>query len=112
RVLQDLQQAWGQNFSGWVAGGDCSLASNVTCDAQGMVTNIWLSYRQLTGSIPDSISALNRMTYLALSVNALSGSIPSTIGKMSSLKRLDLWNNKLNGSIPSTIDSMSNLTHL
>ncbi|CAI5495960.1 unnamed protein product [Closterium sp. Naga37s-1] len=26
QVLLDLQQAWRRNFSGWVAGGDCSLA--------------------------------------------------------------------------------------
>ncbi|CAI7862405.1 unnamed protein product, partial [Closterium sp. NIES-53] len=64
QVLQDLQQAWGRTFSGWVAGGNCSWASNVICDAKGMVTDIYLNSELSTGSIAGSISALDRLTYL------------------------------------------------
>ncbi|CAI5948009.1 unnamed protein product, partial [Closterium sp. NIES-64] len=71
-----------------------------------------ISYKLLNGSIPDSISALNKLTNLDLSVNALRGSIPSTISRMRSLKRLSLSLNSLSGSIPSTIGSLSNLETL
>ncbi|CAI7890087.1 unnamed protein product, partial [Closterium sp. NIES-54] len=111
QVLQDLQQAWRRTFPGWVAGGDCSWASNLMCDAQGMVTRINLYNALLTGSIAGSISALDRLTYLDLSHNRLIGSIPSIIG-MSRLNFLNLSSNNLTGSIPSTIGNMISLTYL
>ncbi|CAI5484308.1 unnamed protein product, partial [Closterium sp. Yama58-4] len=109
RVLQDLQQAWGQNITGWVSGGDCSLAYGVNCNAQGMVIDIYQNYQGLTGYIPDYISALDRLTFLELAGNNLTGSIPSIIGNMIGLERIDLSYNALTGSVPSNISNLSNL---
>ncbi|CAI5475170.1 unnamed protein product, partial [Closterium sp. Yama58-4] len=63
QVLLDLQKSWGRTFSGWEAGGNCSLAEFVKCDARGMVTDLLLFNEGLTGSIPESISALDRLSY-------------------------------------------------
>ncbi|GJP31474.1 hypothetical protein CLOM_g12317 [Closterium sp. NIES-68] len=136
QLLLDFQQAWGQTFAGWVAGGRCSSAAHVKCDAQGMVTSIDLDSRgltgsisstigsmasltdldlyknNLTGSIPAGITKLHKLCYLSLGRNALTGSIPATIGNMSSLTYLYLGYNGLTGSIPSTISSLISLTQL
>ncbi|CAI7807473.1 unnamed protein product [Closterium sp. NIES-54] len=40
QVLLDCQKAWSTTFDGWVVGGDCDNASDVTCDSQGMITEM------------------------------------------------------------------------
>ncbi|CAI7852863.1 unnamed protein product, partial [Closterium sp. NIES-54] len=62
QVLLDFQKAWGRpTFDGWVVGGDCDNASTVTCDSQGMITEIIISDVKLNGPIPDSISNLQNL---------------------------------------------------
>ncbi|CAI5489938.1 unnamed protein product, partial [Closterium sp. Naga37s-1] len=56
QVLLDCQKAWGTTFDAWVVGGDCEIASSVTCDSQGMITQMGISNEKLKGTIPDSIS--------------------------------------------------------
>ncbi|GJP80339.1 hypothetical protein CLOP_g10554 [Closterium sp. NIES-67] len=112
KLLLDFQQAWGRTFVGWVAGGNCSTAEYVECDAQGMVTSIFLEFQGLTGSIPSSISSMVSLTHLDLYGNDLSGSIPSGIANLLDLCYLSLGNNALTGSFPSSIASMSGLTYL
>ncbi|CAI5985873.1 unnamed protein product, partial [Closterium sp. NIES-65] len=59
QVFQDLQQALGVNYSSWT----CSL-STLWCDDQGMVISMHLiGGDDFNGSIPDSISALDRLTH-------------------------------------------------
>ncbi|GJP80332.1 hypothetical protein CLOP_g10551 [Closterium sp. NIES-67] len=112
QILLDFQQAWGQTFSGWVAGGSCGFASHVTCDARGMITSMVLDNQGLTGSIPSGIGSMISLTNLDLHGNKLSGSLPSGIGNLLNLGYLDLGYNALTGSIPSTIGGMSSLTSL
>ncbi|CAI7729392.1 unnamed protein product [Closterium sp. NIES-54] len=38
QFLLDCQKAWNTTFDGWMVGGDCSKAANVTCDDKGMIT--------------------------------------------------------------------------
>ncbi|GJP42155.1 hypothetical protein CLOM_g1759 [Closterium sp. NIES-68] len=110
--LRELQKDWGTYFTDWVVGGECSNASFVACDAQGMITSMYLGLRNLKGSIPPTIGSLTKLAELDLSENMLSGPIPSTIVSLSTLSHLDLHSNQLTGSIPSTIGSLSELTYL
>ncbi|CAI5496079.1 unnamed protein product, partial [Closterium sp. Naga37s-1] len=107
QVLLDLQQAWRRNFSGWVAGGDCSLAHGVWCDAEGMVSAIRLYNVGLTGSIPDSISALYELTFFDVSSNNLTGRLPPTVGNLTLLYYFDVSSNNLTGRLPPTVGNLT-----
>ncbi|KAJ1413967.1 Leucine-rich repeat [Sesbania bispinosa] len=75
----------------------------------GLVTSIDLSYNQLVGEIPQSITTLVALANLNLSGNHLTGFIPNNIGHMEMLESLDLSRNHLRGRMP---ESFSNLTFL
>ncbi|KAJ3300153.1 hypothetical protein HDV03_002429 [Kappamyces sp. JEL0829] len=85
----------------------CSWKPNtVRCGPDGRINWLDLSYQNLTGAIPESISKLSSLGLVAINGNPeLKGPIPTSIGQLASLYYLSLRNNpKLNGSIP---DSMS-----
>jgi Leucine-rich repeat (LRR) protein len=84
----------------------------IGCSGDYNVTYLFLEYRNLRGTIPESISQLSYLRELCLSRNQLIRSIPSTIGQLSSLQYLDLSSNRLTGSIPSTIDQIPYLYSL
>ncbi|GJP48856.1 hypothetical protein CLOM_g8134 [Closterium sp. NIES-68] len=136
QVLMDCQKVWNRTLRGWEVGGDCSNASNITCNAQGMITEMNFQSSGLRGSIPTTIGNLISLTSLDFGNNRLWGSfpesfsnltnlrflnlhnigstgyIPSTIGRMSSLMFLDLGYNGLGGTIPDTIGELTNLRTL
>ncbi|CAI6009440.1 unnamed protein product, partial [Closterium sp. NIES-65] len=58
--LSDVQTEWGM---GWKVGDNCSTVAGIMCDASGMITWMNLWGNNLTGSIPDSISALTALEY-------------------------------------------------
>ncbi|KAI8015564.1 Receptor-like protein 35 [Camellia lanceoleosa] len=66
----------------------------------------------LTGSIPEEIGSLSKLTELDLPGNNLEGLIPSSIGQLTNLTWLDLSSNRLSGPIPSSIGQLTNLTGL
>ena len=78
-------------------------------DGVGHVTDLVLSYNNLSGQIPESIGNLTKLTQLALNNNSLSGPVPSSIGHLKSLFNLVLSSNHLSGELP---DSLSELTEL
>jgi Leucine-rich repeat (LRR) protein len=78
----------------------------------GLVTRIYMSYKQLTGSIPPEIGNLKDLVLLDLSSNQLSGIIPVEIGNLTKLYQMYLNANKLTGSIPSEIGNLINLGEL
>ncbi|XP_021720954.1 probable leucine-rich repeat receptor-like protein kinase At5g49770 [Chenopodium quinoa] len=64
------------------------------------LTNLILVGCNFIGKIPDSIGSLSNLIFLSLNSNSLSGSIPSSIGNLSKLYWLDLAENKLTGTLP------------
>ncbi|CAI5956485.1 unnamed protein product, partial [Closterium sp. NIES-64] len=74
--LSDVKTGWGM---GWKVGDKCSTAASILCDASGMITSMDLSSNSLTGSIPDSITALRALGYLNLRKNNLTGPIPDSL---------------------------------
>ncbi|KAJ3694388.1 hypothetical protein LUZ60_009868 [Juncus effusus] len=74
--------------------------------------SIDLSENNLTGKIPQNITALLGLTNLNLSNNHLCGTIPMEIGKMLSMESLDLRMNNLSGMIPNSLAILNFLTTL
>ncbi|KAG5525674.1 hypothetical protein RHGRI_032089 [Rhododendron griersonianum] len=69
-----------------------------------------LSYNMgLTGTLPQSIGSLTKLTYLSLVGCGFSGPIPDTIGSLQQLYHLDLNSNRFIGSIPPSIGNLLNL---
>uniref|UniRef100_K3Y4Z6 Uncharacterized protein n=1 Tax=Setaria italica TaxID=4555 RepID=K3Y4Z6_SETIT len=68
-----------------------------------------LSCNNLTGQIPQGISALVALKSLNVSWNHLSGRIPNNIGDLKALESLDLSHNELSGEIPSSISALTSL---
>ncbi|GER38556.1 leucine-rich repeat protein kinase family protein [Striga asiatica] len=73
-----------------------------------------LSLRQneLHGIIPGEIFQCSELKALYLQANNLEGGIPSTIGNLTHLRKLDLSSNLLKGVIPSSLVRLTNLTYL
>jgi Leucine-rich repeat (LRR) protein len=80
------------------------------CYSIEYTTEINLSDRELTGSIPSEIGNLTNLTNLTLYNNQLTGSIPPEIGNLTNLTELDLSENQLTGSIPPEIGNLINLS--
>jgi len=59
-----------------------------------------LSYNLFEGSIPTTLSELDRLEVLDLSNNNFSGEIPNFLSRLMSLTQLILSNNQLTGNIP------------
>jgi Leucine-rich repeat (LRR) protein len=77
------------------------------------VVSLDLSYYNMYGSIPASISNLTQLILLDLSSNRLDGSIPPEIcAGMRVLQVFDLSENNLHGSIPECMSTMWTLTYL
>ena len=80
------------------------------CYSIEYTTEINLSDRELTGSIPPEIGNLTNLTSLDLGNNQLTGEIPPDIGNLTNLTYLNLSNNQLTGNIPESICELTNLT--
>ncbi|XP_074269827.1 receptor-like protein 51 [Silene latifolia] len=76
------------------------------------ISYIDLSYNQLKGKIPSSITELVNLIYIDLSGNMLTGEMPNSIGDLIGLRNLSLATNSLSGSIPDSVSSMPELEHI
>ncbi|GMP49941.1 hypothetical protein CsSME_00016748 [Camellia sinensis var. sinensis] len=67
----------------------------------------------LTGSIPEEIGSLSKLTRLDLSTNYhLEGLLPLTLGNLTQLVQLHISSANISGPIPSSIGQLTNLTTL
>nr|XP_019703071.1 receptor kinase-like protein Xa21 [Elaeis guineensis] len=71
----------------------------------------WM-FNELTGTIPTTLTRLERLQMLNLHANTIHGSIPSELGQLRSLNKLYLGGNLLSGSIPVSLGNISGLQHL
>ncbi|KAJ1413969.1 Leucine-rich repeat [Sesbania bispinosa] len=78
----------------------------------GLMTSIDLSYNQLVGEIPQSITTLVALANLNLSGNHLTRFIPNNIGHMEMLESLDLSRNHLCGRMPTSFSNMTFLSYM
>jgi hypothetical protein len=90
---------WQEN-SGWLANERPCTWYGVTCEQGQVVTGLYLSHNQLSGSIPAALGELSSLNELDLSFNQLTGSIPSELANLRRLYRLYLSYNRLTGTVP------------
>ncbi|XP_010536408.1 PREDICTED: receptor protein kinase CLAVATA1-like [Tarenaya hassleriana] len=81
----------------------CSF-SGVSCDSDGRVVSLNVSFTPLFGTIPPEIGMLNRLVNLTLSANNFTGGLPVEMKNLTSLKFLNVSNNgNLTGDFPGEI---------
>ncbi|XP_058076456.1 receptor-like protein EIX1 [Magnolia sinica] len=72
-----------------------------------------LSFSQLPGGIPNSISNMISLEFLGLSFGEnITGSIPRAITKLINLESLSLYGYKMHAAIPDWLHELKNLKHL
>ena len=84
----------------------------VHTDAQGRVTQLELSYNNLTGQIPPELRDLSEVGSINLQGNRLSGTIPPEFAQMSRLYGLNLSGNLLEGNLPKALEQLEHLVYL
>jgi hypothetical protein len=104
-----------QTFVGWECRdgqpvGEICDWSSVKCSF-GKVISLDLSYRNISGTLPASVSELPSLRNLFLDENHFSGSLPSTLGLLTNLKGLHLSVNSFSGRVPD-LSSLARLTSL
>ena len=78
----------------------------------GRVTELRLSNRALTGTIPSGLGSLSGLIAVSMTANRLTGSIPSSIGSLTNLRYLSLAFNDLEEQLPTQLGNLSNLEWL
>ncbi|CAI5475702.1 unnamed protein product, partial [Closterium sp. Yama58-4] len=134
-ALRECAAEWGMSAAGWAQGAECAPAETITCDENGMVTQLHLNSKELTGSIPLALTALSHLQLLDLQSNSLSGPVApalsalrlhtlrlsdnnltgpvfTIIASMQSLIDLELYSNSFTGPVPCTVSRLHRLSHL
>ncbi|KAL4297963.1 hypothetical protein GQ457_12G004400 [Hibiscus cannabinus] len=73
---------------------------------------LYMGGNQISGSIPQGIGNLYKLTDVYLGENLLTGKLPVSIGQLQNLGQFDLSLNNLTGEIPSSIGNLSRLVYL
>ncbi|MBO0441572.1 hypothetical protein [Candidatus Enterococcus ikei] len=68
-----------------------------------------LKDKQLSGSLPDELGDMTKLTKLSIFGNSFSGGIPKTLSKLKNLTFLALDDNKLTGTVPSGLEQLPEL---
>ncbi|KAH7537843.1 hypothetical protein FEM48_Zijuj03G0136100 [Ziziphus jujuba var. spinosa] len=81
--------------------------SGVKCHPKtSQITNLDLSRRNLSGTIPAEIRYLSNLVYLNLSGNTFDGALQSAIFELSELRVLDISRNNFNSTFPPGISKL------
>ncbi|KAH9714591.1 protein kinase domain-containing protein [Citrus sinensis] len=75
----------------------------------GILSKTSIGGNKLNGSIPITLSKLQKLQGLGLDDNKLEGSIPDSICRLTELYELELGGNKLFGSIPACFSNLASL---
>ncbi|KAJ6778372.1 hypothetical protein OIU74_002215 [Salix koriyanagi] len=80
-------------------------------DARPQITNLSLSSKNLSGTVPSGLTKLTGLVELWLDGNSLTGPIPDFTG-CTALEIIHLENNQLTGELPSSLLNLPNLREL
>jgi hypothetical protein len=115
-ILIDLYDAtkgdYWTNKTGWLSNGTVCEWFGVKCSASGEVTELWMSFNRLNGTIPSSLANLTSLVAIRLSNNHLSGTIPQSLGQLDALQVLHLDINLLSGTIPQSLGQLLSIESL
>ncbi|CAI5972428.1 unnamed protein product [Closterium sp. NIES-64] len=100
--LAALQMAWGELEPTWAVGSDCSKALGLSCDDQGRIVAVNMPAGNISGYLPEGISALKSLQQISLPSNQLFNSLPLSVSLLTNLTSIELSNNNITGSIPPT----------
>ncbi|XP_050259370.1 receptor-like protein 7 [Quercus robur] len=78
----------------------------------GSLQSLVLTNTTFSGTLPDSIGNLKRLSKIDLSGCNFSGSIPNSMVNLTQLVHLDLSINSFTGSIPNSMANLTQLVHL
>ncbi|RZC56917.1 hypothetical protein C5167_015772 [Papaver somniferum] len=78
------------------------------CDLPYLVSLVFSKSKNITGSIPQSITKL-KTSHSALSSMSLSGPVPNFLNQLIALTHLDLSYNQFSGSIPPNLADLKNI---
>ncbi|KAF3440645.1 hypothetical protein FNV43_RR18929 [Rhamnella rubrinervis] len=110
--LQSVKDSWKNTPPSWVSSDPCSDWEGIGCD-NSRVTSIKLSSMDLKGSLSGEIEKLSELSTLDLSYNKdLTGSLPQSIGNLKKLSNLILVGCSFFGPLPDTIGSLQQLVFL
>merc|ERR1712166_860220 len=102
----DATGPWWRRTRGGCSRDDPCSCAYVTCYHAHIIDMQLGDKSDITGSIPNSISALTALTYLQLGGTSISGSIPDSISALTALYYLDLGHTGIGGSIPQSFCSL------
>eukprot|EP00878_Enallax_costatus_P027686 GHUV01029829.1.p1 GENE.GHUV01029829.1~~GHUV01029829.1.p1 ORF type:complete len:218 (+),score=41.13 GHUV01029829.1:533-1186(+) len=74
--------------------------------------SLWLHGNRFTGTLPSSLSRLERLSDLKVYDNQLAGTLPAGLAGAARLKQLYLNKNRFSGSLPDAWSSLVNLEQL
>ncbi len=102
-ILAVLYYSTSGDFS-WFFGGNwlspnnhCTLWYGISCNSQGEVKQVSVMYNNLTGTIPEELSALTSLEVLRFDSNNLAGTIPTALWSLPNLDLIDVESNSLTG---------------
>ena len=87
------------NSANWLSEKPIDEWYGVKTSAEGRVIGLNLARNQLSGSIPEELGNLSKLTSLLLGYNQLRGGIPPQMGNLIELKEIELKFNDLTGCI-------------
>ncbi|KAL2612081.1 hypothetical protein R1flu_023773 [Riccia fluitans] len=115
-ALVALGKAWSGSsaLSTWAGTDPCGDHwTGITCDGNGNVTQLELTYRNISGTIPSTIGDLSALESLDLSNNReLSGKLPAELGNLTNLKSLSIQQCSISGPIPVELSNLLQLEFL
>ncbi|KAJ1275440.1 hypothetical protein BS78_05G135600 [Paspalum vaginatum] len=112
-VILELAKSLTNPPPSWTGKDVCGGAyfNGITCNGAGRVTGINLANKQLSGTLPSSISNLTALQSLQLQGNALKGDVPS-LAQMASLDTLALDGNAFTTLPPDFLEGLPLLRKL
>ena len=102
---------WGGKRN-WLTDKSLNLWQGITTDDEGYVTEIYLTWNNLTGSLPPRLGDLARLEVLILYVNELTGRIPPELGNLTRIREFALSSNQLEGTIPPELGNLSGVKEM
>ena len=113
QALEDLMTGITSDLPlGWTAGNAANacadfhviaFSTTLHCEPDGAfetVVTLNLSFKELAGTVPASLSDLVNLRKLDLSHNEFSGTIPASLGALADLSHVDLSHNEFSGTLP------------